>query len=277
MRSTLWCWLGSLALGLGALTAHGGSLPEPDRSFRAERQEAQQAGAARTWRFPRERLTREEALLSRESAEVVRGVWDSALWAYPRGTDPARAFEDLLSQWNGTSRFRCSGRGCGESAIFAHEVFGVADLYGRDGEQHYVLLTAEGGVGALYVSQRGTREVFAQLLWVTASEALPASLPSPLESAAALGPEGRLRLVGEAEVLQEWMMAFGEARGASDAGLVLLVHRQGGAEALSLTEALAQRLEAALAPEVVRAYGVGGAIPGRGSEAFEVELWEVTP
>lgn len=277
MRPIFWQWLGGLALSLCALTASGALLPQPDSAFRAEQLEVAQARDVQTWRFPRERLTREEALLSREAAVVVRGVGERALWAYPRGTDPARAFDDLRSQWDGTPLFLCSGRDCGESAIFAHEVFEVADLYGRDGEQHYALLAMEGGIAALYVSQRGTREVFAQLVWVASAEASTAPLPSPEEAAAALGPGQRLRLMGEAAVLEQWFRAFAVVHAASAEGLVLLVHRQGGARALRDTEALAERLRASLAPRAVRAYGLGGAIPGRGGPAFEVELWEVTP
>jgi len=277
MRRMLPLGLLALVAGLSAMRASASAFPEPEVSFRAERLDAQQGRAPRTWRFPRERLTREEALLSQEAAVVARGAWESALWAFPRGTNPAQAFEDLRSQWGGAARFACSGRDCGESAIFAHEVFGVADLYGRDGEQHYALLTTEEGIGALYVSQRGTREVFAQLVWVASAQASAAPLPPPAETAASLAPGGRLRLVGEADVLEGWFRAFAEVQANSGDGLVLLVHRQGGAEALAQAEALAARLRTILAPRAVRAYGLGGAILGRGGPAFEVELWKITP
>jgi hypothetical protein len=81
--------------------------------------------------------------------------------------DAGEVFRHLRGQLPDDAWFQCAGRGCGASTYWAHDVFGIADLYGRDSSQHYVAVprnTEEGpAVVMLYVSERGTREVFAHI------------------------------------------------------------------------------------------------------------------
>jgi hypothetical protein len=222
-------------------------------------------------------VTQEEALLDGEAAITVIGPWQGTRWAFPRGTDPRRAFEDLRAQLPGTARFICAGRDCGSSALYAHEVFGVADLYGRDGEQHYALFEASDGMRALYVSQRGTREVFAQLIEVQGEGP---TLPTAAAARKALRETGRLRLQAPEAALKSWFSAPEQAWLAALSGRwLLLVHQQpidvGRAEAQAASQALAATLAQSLGAAEVRALGLGGAVAGRGAQAPEVELWRM--
>lgn len=266
-------WLGILAL----LSAEGLAAPSPSPSLRAEVIEVQEQGGARTWRLPQARVTQEETLLDGEAALTVTGPWQGMRWAFPRGTDPRRAFEDLRAQLPGTARFICAGRDCGSSALYAHEVFSVADLYGRDGEQHYGLFEASDGMWALYVSQRGTREVFAQLIEVPREGP---TLPTAAAARRALRETGRLRLQAPEAALRSWFSAPEQAWLAELSGRwLLLVHQQsedgGRAEALATSQALAGTLAQSLRVAEVQALGLGGAVAGRGAAGPEVTLWRI--
>lgn len=266
-------WLVALAL----LNAEGWAAPSPAPSLRAEVIERQDRGAARSWRLPVARVTREEALLDGQAAVIVTGPWRGTRWAFPRGTEPIRAFEDLRAQLPGTERFSCAGRDCGLSALYAHEIFGVADLYGRDGEQHYALFEASDGVRALYVSQRGTREVFAQLIEVRGRD--PA-LPAAAAARRTVAETGRLRLQAPEAALLSWFASPEQAwLGRLPGRWLVLVHQQAEegrrAEALAASEALAATLARSLGTVEVRAIGLGGAVAGRGVQTPEVELWRI--
>ena len=264
-------WFAVLAL----LSAEGLAAPSPASALRAEVVEVLDQGSARSWRLPQARVTQEKALLDGQAALTVTGPWQGMRWAFPRGTDPGRAFEDLRAQLPGTARFICAGRDCGSSALYAHEGFGVADLYGRDGEQHYALFEASDGVRALYVSQRGTREVFAQLIEV---QGAGPALPTAAAARKALAETGRLRLQAPEDTLRSWFTAPEQTWLATLPGRwLLLVHLQRGdegrADALATSQALATTLAESLGAAEVRALGLGGAVAGRGAQAPEVELW----
>ncbi len=266
-------WFAVLAL----LSAEGLAAPSPASALRAEVVEVLDQGSARSWRLPQARVTQEEALLDGDAAITITGPWRGTRWAFPRGTAPRRAFEDLRAQLPGTERFTCAGRDCGSSALYAHEVFGVADLYGRDGEQHYALFEAPDGVRALYVSQRGTREVFAQLIEVRGRDPV---LPTAASARKAITETGRLRLQGPEDALRNWFTAPEQAWLAALSGRwMLLVHQQpqngGRADALATSQALAASLARSLAAAEIRALGLGGAVTGRGTPAPEVELWRI--
>lgn len=266
-------WLAVLAL----FSVEGLAAPSPSPVLRAEVIEVQAQGEARSWRLPQARVTQEEALLDGEVAITVTGPWRGTRWAFPRGTDPRRAFEDLRAQLPGTERFLCAGRDCGSSALYAHEVFGVADLYGRDGEQHYALFEASDGMRALYVSQRGTREVFAQLIEVPGEDS---ALPRAAVAKRALAETGRLRLQAPEPALRSWFSAPEQAWLATLSGRwLLLVHQQpedgGRAEVLATSQTLAGTLAQSLGTAEVQALGLGGAVAGRGASGPEVELWRI--
>ena len=266
-------WLLALAL----LGSEGLAAPSPTPSLRAEVIEVQDRGAARPWRLPQARVTREEALLDGRDAVTVTGPWQGTRWAFPRGSEPRGVFDDLRAQLPGTERFTCAGRDCGSSALYAHEVFGVADLYGRDGEQHYALFKAPDGWRALYVSQRGTREVFAQLIEVRGRD--PA-LPTTAAAQKRVAETGRLRLQASEEALRRWFSAPEQAWLASLTGpWLVLVHQQPEegrrAEALTASQALASSIARSLASAEARALGLGGAVAGRGAQNPEVEVWRI--
>lgn len=264
-----------LLVVMALLSGAGQAALAPDSALRAELIAVQERGSAQAWRLPQARVTQEEALLDGQAALTVTGPWQGMRWAFPRGTEPGRAFEDLRAQLPGTARFICAGRDCGSSALYAHEVFGVADLYGRDGEQHYALFEASDGVRALYVSQRGTREVFAQLIEV---QGAGPALPTAAAARKALAETGRLRLQASEGTLRSWFTAPEQTWLATLPGRwLLLVHLQRGDEgrtdALATSQALAATLAESLGAAEVRALGLGGAVAGRGAQAPEVELW----
>jgi len=75
-------------------------------------------------------------------------------------------YRAMLKEREATILFRCDGRSCGSSNVWANRVFGESRLYGRDDEQAYIVsawLDTQNRVqlNTLYIVQRGNRQVYA--------------------------------------------------------------------------------------------------------------------
>lgn len=248
-------------------------------------------GAVDDHRVPIDRLSRPDLFSLPTVMRNVRGRSRSVTYSHPRGVDSRSVFERMRSGLDGETLFTCSSRGCGASTYFANRVFGVAELYGRDGEQHYLVVervTAEGpSLLMLYVSQRGTREVFAHVeeillersasdpaLAQTLADALTgfgvARLPDhPFADDGSLASDAGPLLDAVARALSE----------VSGNGTVwIVVHMHGPIEAgLEGSLRRAQRLRDHLADAAdvptLRAFGLGALAPAvLGDAALRVEL-----
>jgi hypothetical protein len=268
-----------LAPAVPAAPAPSGMELDPRATVVEQSEEA----VARLHDVPVGRLARAEDVTQGRSTRTVRGTLEGWTWAYPRGVDPADVFARLRGQLPEEAWFECQGMDCGISAIWAHEVFAVADLYGRDRRQHYAAVpraTADGPtVVLLYVSERGTREVFAHLEEIRlATEAglggdadLAATLRRALEATGVarlprlpLDPEG-----GSSGVAEPVLEALASAVAAlpPERELWIVVHGRAAepAESLGATrrqaEGLARALGARLPGRRLRPVGVGMAVP----------------
>lgn len=245
------------------------------------------AGSVDTHLVPVDRITRPGDAARPGPNRSVEGSRRSVTWSHPRGVSAEDVFRHLREQLPENAWFECDGRGCGASTYWAHDVFGIADLYGRDATQHYVAVprnTAEGpALVMLYVSERGTREVFAHL-----REILLADAGQGAASALATG----LREIGVARLPEHPFDSEGGL--AAEAGPILdameqalaalpaneevwvVVHMAGDpGDMIEASVVRARRLRDALeAPDVrLRAFGVGPLAPSvLGDAELRVEL-----
>ncbi len=70
--------------------------------------------------------------------------------------------------------YECRGRDCGSSNYWADAVFDRPILYGPEEYQHYILAKMEGEAVyyvAIYIAQRGTREIYSHLDIIEAQDA----------------------------------------------------------------------------------------------------------
>ena len=78
--------------------------------------------------------------------------------------------------------FWCQARDCGESSLWANEVFGNAKLVGADGQQEYLLLRLaapqENSLVALYGITRGNRRAYLHVEQIDAGAPLGELLPT---------------------------------------------------------------------------------------------------
>ena len=117
------------------------------------------------------RIARSGGLVRPRSVRRLEGRLASITWAWPRGSTSRAVHAALREQLPGTPWFECAGRACGSASYWAHRVFGVPDLYGRDELQYYLALPGrDGSAVLLYVAERGTREVFAHLVELTPAQ-----------------------------------------------------------------------------------------------------------
>ncbi|WP_432668516.1 DUF4892 domain-containing protein [Pseudomonas umsongensis] len=97
----------------------------------------------------------------------ARGHVTSVTYELPAEHSSTEAFtaaREALQQQDAQLLFWCQARDCGESSLWANEVFGNAKLYGADSEQAYLLLRLaapkDNTLVALYSITRGNRKAY---------------------------------------------------------------------------------------------------------------------
>ncbi len=87
-------------------------------------------------------------------------------------------YQQALQKLGGKLLFRCDGRQCGRSNIWANNVFREKQLYGQDIDQQYGAFRIDGVDNvyhylSVYTVRRGNRRVMVQLDWLQASADTP--------------------------------------------------------------------------------------------------------
>jgi hypothetical protein len=115
----------------------------------------------------------------------ARGNATSVTYELPPEHSATQAFTDAreaLQKQGAQLLFWCQARDCGESSLWANEVFGNAKLYGSDNEQAYLLLRLaapqDNTLVALYSITRGNRKAYLHVEQFDAAAALGDLLPT---------------------------------------------------------------------------------------------------
>ncbi|WP_122223018.1 DUF4892 domain-containing protein [Pseudomonas syringae group genomosp. 3] len=137
----------------------------------------------------------------------ARGKLTSVTYQLPaeRTSDDAfTAAREALQQQGAELLFWCQARDCGESSLWANEVFGNAKLYGADDRQAYLLLRMaeprNDTLIALYSITRGNRRAYLHVEQFESAAPLGELLPTSATLLRQLKSTGTLelpRLVGE--------------------------------------------------------------------------------
>jgi hypothetical protein len=120
------------------------------------------------------------------------------------------AAREALQQQGAQLLFWCQARDCGESSLWANEVFGNAKLYGADSGQSYLLLRmaapADNTLVALYGITRGNRRAFLHVEQFQSSTPLGDLLPTSATLLRELKSTGELELpMLTAEPQEPWI------------------------------------------------------------------------
>ncbi|MBM6445876.1 DUF4892 domain-containing protein [Pseudomonas mohnii] len=115
----------------------------------------------------------------------ARGNATSVTYELPPEHSATQAFTDAreaLQKQGAQLLFWCQARDCGESSLWANEVFGNAKLYGSDNEQAYLLLRLaapkDNTLVALYSITRGNRKAYLHVEQFDAAGPLGDLLPT---------------------------------------------------------------------------------------------------
>lgn len=145
-----------------------------------------------------------------ESSITARGTVATVTWLLPmehRAGDAFDAAREALQQQGAQTLFWCEGRDCGESSLWANQVFGNARLYGADDRQSYLLLRlAEphaDSLVALYAITRGNRRAYLHAERFDAEAPLGELLPTSATLLRELKATGDLQLPRLADVPAE--------------------------------------------------------------------------
>ncbi|SEI72383.1 DUF4892 domain-containing protein [Pseudomonas sp. NFR16] len=108
------------------------------------------------------------------------------------------AAREALQSQGAQLLFWCQARDCGESSLWANDVFGNAKLYGADNQQAYLLLRlaapANDTLVALYGITRGNRRAYLHVEQMQASAPLGTLLPTSATLLRELKSTGKLDL-----------------------------------------------------------------------------------
>jgi hypothetical protein len=115
----------------------------------------------------------------------ARGNATSVTYELPpehSSTEAFTAAREALQKQDAQLLFWCQARDCGESSLWANEVFGNAKLYGADNEQAYLLLRLaapkDNTLVALYSITRGNRKAYLHVEQFDAAAPLGDLLPT---------------------------------------------------------------------------------------------------
>jgi hypothetical protein len=115
----------------------------------------------------------------------ARGSATSVTYELPpehSSIDAFTAAREALQKQDAQLLFWCQARDCGESSLWANEVFGNAKLYGSDNEQAYLLLRLaapqDNTLVALYSITRGNRKAYLHVEQFDAAAPLGELLPT---------------------------------------------------------------------------------------------------
>ncbi|VVO19886.1 DUF4892 domain-containing protein [Pseudomonas fluorescens] len=115
----------------------------------------------------------------------ARGQATSVTYQLPpehSSTEAFTAAREALQKQGAELLFWCQARNCGESSLWANEVFGNAKLYGSDEQQAYLLLRLaaprDNSLVALYSITRGNRRAYLHVEQFDASTALGELMPT---------------------------------------------------------------------------------------------------
>ena len=116
---------------------------------------------------------------------TARGQTTSVTYELPpehSSTDAFTAARETLQKQGAELLFWCQARDCGESSLWANEVFGNAKLYGADDQQAYLLLRLaapqDNTLVALYSITRGNRKAYLHVEQFDATAPLGDVLPT---------------------------------------------------------------------------------------------------
>ena len=114
---------------------------------------------------------------------VTRGESHSTLYELPPEHSAMQAFDAVREAWQADGAqilFWCQARDCGESSLWANEIFANARLFGSDDQQAFMLLRQDDTqLLAIYSITGGNRRAYVQIDSFTAGKPLGEILPTP--------------------------------------------------------------------------------------------------
>ena len=135
--------------------------------------------------YPMGAIRKISGQLRYEGQATARGQTTAITYEMPAEHSSSAAFTATREalQANGAQLlFWCQARDCGESSLWANEIFGNAKLVGADGQQEYLLLRLaapqDNALVALYGITRGNRRAYLHVEQMNASAPLGALLPT---------------------------------------------------------------------------------------------------
>ena len=151
--------------------------------------------------YPMGAIRKISGQLRYEGQAIARGQTTAITYELPAEHSSSAAFtatREALQEKGAQLLFWCQARDCGESSLWANEVFGNAKLYGADEQQAYLLLRLaaprDNTLVALYSITRGNRKAYLHVEQFEAATPLGDLLPTSATLLRQLKDTGELKL-----------------------------------------------------------------------------------
>lgn len=135
--------------------------------------------------YPMGAIRKISGQLRYEGQVIARGQSTAITYELPaehNASDAFTATREALQEKGAQLLFWCKARDCGESSLWANEIFGNAKLVGADSQQEYLLVRLAApqanSLIALYGITRGNRRAYLHVEQLDASAPLGALLPT---------------------------------------------------------------------------------------------------
>ena len=163
--------------------------------------------------YPLGALRKISGKLRMDGQVAARGEVHSMTYELPAGLTANDAFTHAREAFQGQGAhtlYWCQARDCGESSLWANDVFSNARLYGADEQQAFVLLRLaapeQDTLVAIYSITRGNKRAYLHLETFVAGEALGEILPTPATVLRELRSTGELDYSGlDGEPATAWV------------------------------------------------------------------------
>lgn len=112
------------------------------------------------------RMKKVNGVTTSDDIQWLNGELTRRVYQLPAGQSSERGYDHFVEEFRSLGvkeLFSCSSFSCGNSNLWANDMFNIAMLYGQDRQQHYFIGEKQGAYYSVYSVRRGNGRVYAMI------------------------------------------------------------------------------------------------------------------